>query len=285
FFPLYPFLMRYLGIFCGGAYLAGLFISNLSLMISCWLLFKLLSLDFEYDTAERSVYYLLVFPVSFILSGVFTESLFLVLVLGVFYLSRTKHWWWAGVIGFLAALTRSVGVILVAPLLIEYYLQMKKGDGKVHWNVISILFPIFGLFLFSWYNYYLTGDWLGFVHIQSTWGRSIINPIYLLSINFFHLAMGDKISLLFTVVTIGLLVYFYKKVPLSYWVYALCSLIIPLSSGLFSIPRLVLPIFPLYLFLALLSKKSEWHYLVMAVLLLLQGFFMVFWSVGFGLII
>lgn len=286
FFPLYPLLMRYVGIFFGGAYMAGLLISNISLIISCWILYKLLSLDFEGDVAEQSVYYLLFFPTSFILSGVFTESLFLALVLGVFYLAKTKYWWWAGILGFFAALTRPVGVLVVIPLLVEYFLQIRKEGCKLHMNFLSILFPILGLFIFSWFNYSLTGDWLAFFHIQSSWGRSIINPIHLFSIiNFFHLATTDKISLLFAVGVISLLIYFYKKIPLSYWVYSLYSLLIPLSSGLFSIPRLILPIFPLYLFLALLSKKIEWHYFIMAVLLLLQGFFMVFWSTGFNLII
>jgi hypothetical protein len=48
--------------------------------------------------------------------------------------------------------------------------------------VLALLMPMLGLGLFSAGNYYLTGDFLGFLRIQSTWGgHMVLPPIELLT--------------------------------------------------------------------------------------------------------
>ncbi|WP_269851356.1 hypothetical protein [Methanosarcina horonobensis] len=129
FFPLYPLLMRFLGSIIGNQYTAGVIISNFSLIVACIYLYKLVRLDSDESSAFRSVKYLLLFPISFILSGVFTESLYLALALMCFYYARTGKWQLAGIFGFFLSLTRSVGVLIVLPLLYEGLMPLLKEKG------------------------------------------------------------------------------------------------------------------------------------------------------------
>lgn len=121
FFPLYPLLMRILGTILGGSfYLAGLIISNASLLIACIFLYKLVRLDTDKNTALKSVKYLFLFPAAFIFSGVFTESLFVALTVICFYCARKEKWLLTGIAGFFLALTKLIGVFIIFPLLFEY---------------------------------------------------------------------------------------------------------------------------------------------------------------------
>lgn len=172
FFPLYPMCMRFLGSVIKDNYLSGLIISNVCLLVSCVFLYKLVELDENKDTALRSVKYLFLFPTAYILSGVFTESLFLALALACFYYARKGNWFLVGILGFALSLTRSVGVFIILPVLYEY-LKSKSLDRDIFY---LLLIPL-GLILFMIYNYYLTGDFLAFVHIQSAWGRHLANPL------------------------------------------------------------------------------------------------------------
>ncbi len=82
FFPLYPALMRAASTLFGRSdasiLLAGLLISNLSLLVALAYLTALVRLDFSEEIASRSVLYLLAFPTTLFFSAVYTESLFLV---------------------------------------------------------------------------------------------------------------------------------------------------------------------------------------------------------------
>ena len=67
---------------------------------------------------------------SFFFSAVYTESLFLALSAGCFYLARRERWVWAGVLGGLAAATRSIGVLLVVPLAVLYLQELTRSPGQ-----------------------------------------------------------------------------------------------------------------------------------------------------------
>ena len=60
-------------------------------------------------------------PMSFFLSAVYSESLFLMLSVGAVYAARTDRWAWAGVLGGLPAATRSAGVVLLVPLVLLWW--------------------------------------------------------------------------------------------------------------------------------------------------------------------
>ena len=127
FFPLLPLLMRGARLITGDTLLAGLLVANLALAAAAILLYRFVENEWGMDVAERSVWYLLIFPASFFGSAIYTESLFLLLSIAAFYFARRTRWWGAGLAGILAALTRLIGVILTPALLVEWWQQRRAA--------------------------------------------------------------------------------------------------------------------------------------------------------------
>jgi len=285
FFPLYPLLIKILGVIIGDNYTAGIILSNIFLIVACIFLYKLVCLKSDQDTALRSVKYLFLFPTAFIFSGVFTESLFLLLTLICFYYAKREQWLFVGIAGLFLSLTRVNGIFVILPLSYEYLKIKRFRLNNIRINSLYLLLIPFGLFIFASYNYYLTGDFLAFVHIQSAWHRHLNSPLKVLSSGLFSLDYNNYFSAYFTLLFLGVLIIYYKKVDFSYWIFGMYSILIPLSTKLESMPRYILPVFPLYLIFAELSNNSKVDQFVTLSLALLQGFLMVFWTMEFSLII
>lgn len=293
FFPLYPLIMRFLGLVTGNYYLAGLIISNICLIISCVYLYRLVRLDYDEDTSIKSIKYLLLFPVSFILSGVFTESLYLTLTLMCFYYARTGKWHLAGIIGFFLSLTRSVGVLIVLPLLYEGLMPLLRENEslKSFRNSMHKILPLFYLSLvplgtisFMILNYHLTGDFMAFTHAQVMWQRHFGNPLDIL-INGYHGNIYTAFEAIFASIAIFIFILFYRKIRFSYWLFCMYSIFVPLSTGIQSMPRFILVIFPIYILFANITKNRVSEDFITLSFALLQGFLMVFWTNSFNLVI
>lgn len=120
FFPLYPVSVGALSWSTGSAIVVGTLISLVALLFALSVLYRLVELDFGARGATASVWLLALFPMSLFFSAIYTESLFLALSLSCVYLARRGRWGWAGVLGCLASATRSVGLVLIVPLVILY---------------------------------------------------------------------------------------------------------------------------------------------------------------------
>jgi hypothetical protein len=285
--------MRYLGSIIGNSYIAGLIVSNFCLIVSCIYLYRLVNLDYDEDTSVRSIKYLLLFPVSFILSGVFTESLYLALTLICFYYARTGKWYLVGITGFFLSLTRSTGVLIVLPLLYEGLMPLLKDNKslknlKSSWHQILPLFYLslipLGTILFMIFNYYLTGDFMAFAHAQVMWQRHLGNPLVILIMGY-HGDIYTAFEAAFATIAIFIVILFYRKIRFSYWIFFMYSIFVPLSTGIWSMPRFILVIFPIYILFANITKNRISEDLVMLSFALLQGFLMVFWTNSFNLVV
>src|SRR3990167_739642 len=91
FFPLYPNLIKkFLPVVRNDA-LTGVLISSTAFFFACVALVRLVELDYSSKIAKYTLLLLLVFPTSFYFGAVYTEGLFIFLVLMTFYLARTRH--------------------------------------------------------------------------------------------------------------------------------------------------------------------------------------------------
>ncbi len=298
FFPLYPLLVKGMGwaLGVGGAFpgenryfLAGIFISNVCLLLSCYVLYKLVEMQWNKNIARRSVQYLFLFPVSFILSGVFTESLYLLLSLLCFYLAKRRNWWMAGLCGGLLSATRTLGVLIAIPLLYEYLKSIDFSLRQVRFNSLFLILVPVGLAAFSLYTYRETGDPLFFKTNQTAWDREIMNPLaslwQALSQGLSEPSYKKLLECAFFITAFATLSLFYRAIGFSYWLFGMYSIVVPLSAGIASMPRFTLPVFPLFIALAILSRKGSWNRWLTLGLGGLQGALMVLWCTGYGLVI
>lgn len=285
FFPLYPLTMRALGPLVGGPFNAGLIVSNICLVASCFALRRLVALDHDPATAGRAVRYLILFPTAFVLSGVFSESMFLALTLAAFLAVRRDRLFLAGAAGFLAALTRPVGVFLVLPLALAYMHDRRTARQPFSRRAAWLALVPLGLATFAVYNHALTGNAFAFARIQAFWGRTFHSPLSVLAEGIRNPDVTTRFSAWMTLAVIALLVVGARRLGLAYCVVSLFFILVPLATGLNSMPRFLLAVFPVPILLARMGQRRNADAVLAASLALLQGFLMVFWANGFKLIV
>jgi len=238
--------------------------------------YRLLSEDFEPTVAKNALFYLAFYPYALFFFAGYTESLFLLLCLATFLLLRYERWWLAGLCGFLAALTRSPGVLLAVPFLV-IFLQRFGLDMQITWQQrLRAFFPIvfipLGVIVFMLYLWYSKGDPLVFNTEEAIfWHRHLTFPVISIITAFqalFHPASQELgflnfLDLIFTLIPLIILVIGWKRLPLHYSLFAailgIFSLsypqgtVEPLTAG----PRYFMVIFPILIILALWSRKRQ----------------------------
>ena len=267
FFPFYSNLIRFLTPYFKNSTFAGITISTLSFTLGLIILYKLVRLDYPDEIANLTIILLLVFPVSFFFSFVYTEGLFFLLIVGSFYAARRNNWLLAGILGGLASYTRFVGILLLPALLFEFW-----GKNKAIKNLIPLLLIPVGLLVYMQFLQKTTGDPIAFIHVQKYFLQGRSDKIVLLYQVFWrYLKMiytvdrsnplfSTVILEFFTGVTFTILsIYSFFKTRPSYVFFAIASFIIPTLTGTFtSLPRYVLVSFPSFIVLAIgLSKLNR----------------------------
>jgi hypothetical protein len=298
FFPLYPLLISLVASVVGNYAIAGLVVSNLCLIVACVYIYRYVSLDSDADagTAKRAVKYLILFPMAFLFSAVLTESLFVALSIACLYYARRGNWLIAGLLGFLVPLTRLPGLVILVPLAYEYLRQhlawrsetrLPDIRGLLKPEMLALLLPVAGLGAWAAYNYQLTGDLLGFIHVQSTWGgRFALPPIELLA----RLVPTNGYvftGAVFTVAALVLMVLFFKKVDFGGWVFGIMLICIPLfsvQSG-YSMLRYLAVVFPLCIIAAKVTKDRRIDTGLTVALIILQAVLMAIWTCRSPLIV
>jgi hypothetical protein len=122
FSPLFPALAHLAAPLTGGdTLLSALLIANLVCFGAFVLIRALAERELGVPAARRTLLYLAIFPVSFFLAAAYTESLFLLLSAGAFLALRAHRWPLAGLLVALAALTRPLGILLLAAVAAELW--------------------------------------------------------------------------------------------------------------------------------------------------------------------
>lgn len=288
FFPLYPLLAHAAGWLTGSALTGGLPVSLVAFAMGLGLVHRLAELELGRAAADRAVLLLACFPMSFFFSAVYSESLFLALSAGALLAARREHWALAGALGALGAATRSVGVVLVLPLL-WIYLYGPRAPGAPRaragpaWRPRHPLRPS-GLWLAlvpAGLGAYMGWLWAAGVdpmtpfHAQEVWLREFAGPFgavidgavaafdgarQLLSGGrspvYFHAAGGDPLAvgaqnlMLFGFLALALraLAGTLRRLPLAYGLWCVTALALPLSYPVGPQPLMSLPRFLLVLF-------------------------------------
>ncbi|UQZ33046.1 hypothetical protein C2I18_05375 [Paenibacillus sp. PK3_47] len=131
FLPFFPILIRAFHFFTDNYLAAGLTISNLCAVAMALVAYELAALDMDRKEALRVVKYIFIFPAAFFFLIPMTESLFLLLSLLSIYLVRQKKWLPGCLCAALAGFTRSPGVLLAVPILIELARHLSESYRHV----------------------------------------------------------------------------------------------------------------------------------------------------------
>ena len=169
FLPGYPIAVYPLYRILGNDLLGGLLVSALSFPTACCVLYKLLRLDYDHNHAFRAVVMLLLLPGTFFFLAPMSDSLYLLLALSTLYAARKKHWLLAGLFGAYTAFTRTVGLLLVAPLILEWiHAFPKTKQGRFKWIlgiVPAALVPV-GFLAYLHINRTVSGNPMQFLIYQ-----------------------------------------------------------------------------------------------------------------------
>jgi len=281
FFPLYPTLIKGLGwVGLDNYLLAAVIISGVATAAVFVLLYELTRRDFgSKRLATSTIVYLALFPTAFFLPAVFTEALFMALVLGAFLCVRhLGRWWLAGLLLLLATLCRSLGILAVLPLVWEWWAQSRGARRLERENLFKLLAIVGlpGLALTGWlaFNWLALGDPLEFLKAAGRiWQRHSAWPWQTLVQAFQSFLTPppgslENYNLLDFIFLIAFLVLFAitvwltlrRKYPISYLLYFGMGMLLPLlapisGEPLTSFPRYILVIFPAFQVLALLLRR------------------------------
>jgi 4-amino-4-deoxy-L-arabinose transferase-like glycosyltransferase len=305
FHPLYPALVAGLGrLFLGHYIVAAVLVSLLAALGSFLLLHRIAEERLGAEGARRTVLYLAIFPMALFLQAVYSESLFLLLVLSAFALAERRRFTAAGVVAGLAILTRAAGVALLPALALLAWRHRKRLRALAG---VALALPVAALYpLLLWQQ---VDDPWAFAHAQDRWHRHVSpagpfggiwdglvagwrgleqfvvgHGTHVAGATPMHAAAENLQALAFLFLFLALTVVSWKRFGAPYGLFAVVSLAIPLSDPssrwpLLSLPRFGLVIFPFFLALAALTEgRPRLHNAVATCSALFLGVAIVQWA-------
>ena len=272
FFPVYPWLIKQINPFIGDFTVSGLLVSSLSFVLALYYLYKLLLIDYSEKVVKNTIILLLLFPTAFFFGSVYNESTFLLLTVLSLFFARKGNFPLACIFATILSATRVTGIFIWIALIIEFFeMSDKEKKNTPKTSPLWLVIPPFGLLWYMYYQFRMTGDAFFFINYQHYIpGRATDKLVLLYQVFFRYIKMiltvdpGNPIY--FTVILeffagvlfLLLLIFSIKKIRSSYWVFCALSYILPTLTGtLSSVPRYVVVLFPMFVFLETWLEKRQ----------------------------
>ena len=172
FFPLYPLLLRASHSLGLGYAIAGIIVSNVAFLVALVGFHELTREFLGRDLARRATRYLAVFPLSYVFSMVYPESLVLALSVFAVVAARRGNWLVAALFAGSAALARPEALLVAVPLLgvaVHQYRTLTPARRGLAFG--GVLAPLAGLVAYLLYLARVLHDPLAWSHAEQTWGR------------------------------------------------------------------------------------------------------------------
>jgi Gpi18-like mannosyltransferase len=273
-------------------------ISNAALLFAMILLYKLVKSEFGQVIAQRSVWYILIFPTSFFGSAIYSESLFLLGAIGALYLARKGYWESAMLTGILTALTRFLGILLAPLLLVEWFIQRRNLPSEQRPPkkalLAGLLVPL-GTLIYMYYLKIVFDDPLAFAHASTVWGRQPQSPFitladliqkptegWLAGLLAGHIQLDNWFDLLTVLFFLILALMLLHQRRWSEGIFVLIGSLLPFSSGLLmSQRRYMWVLFPAFILLARLGEKEWTNRTLELIFIIFLGIFTAMYANGY----
>lgn len=290
--PFYSLIVRLISPFYLSTIRAGFFVANLNAILSGVVLYLLVLHDSDRRSAVRALWYYSILPPSFLLTCTIPASTFLLLSLLSIYCMRKKRFVLSAVVGAMAALTERVGIVLVIPLLMEFFNAMTREYRylrEVTWRFYLkkglvgsafILVPL-GFITYLTINRVVGGSFFTYVgYLEELYDSrfalfyrvcGVLTDRFIDTWRFCEpsLAFGQYLpNLLFAVGSLALIFAKGKELRVSYLAYFMvCYVVILSQTGVMDAPRQLFCCFPLIIAMMRLTK-NRWVDLLMSLLCL-----------------
>jgi hypothetical protein len=267
FFPLVPMLTHAVAWLPGISYgTALLLIANGAAFVATALLFVLVRRETgDEDVARRALWFLSLAPAAYVMVMGYAESVLLCLVIGCFLALRPRsgrpHFALAGLLGFGAALTRPVGVVLVlvvAAELIRWWIRLGRRDRLI--GLAATAAPLLAVLAFLGWASHVVGDlWAPLrVQLESAHHGGLSDPFSTLfhdAKDLLHRHVGTALHVPWVLLGVVLLVVCWRRLPASYTLFAAGTMALAVAgSNLDSFERYALSAFPLTIAAALVCR-------------------------------
>lgn len=321
YFPLYPFLIAiistiisWLGVhgqtpMMNTRMIVGLAVSSVCSLLFLITLYKYLRLRFDEQFSFLCLLIYMVFPTAFFFHAYYTESLFMLLVMLVFYFSQKKQWFACMIFLALATATRIVGVFLIPALMFELYAadnsswnikalpERIRSFIKQQWLPLLLLsLGSIGLLSYMVYLFIYFKDPLLFFHVQSEFGAGREEKIILFpqvvwryikivwtarpfDLKYFTYIQEFVSAMVGLGILVGMMKYFKQlKLRISELLYAIGAFFLPTLTGNFSsMGRYLLVCFPIFIAIAAFlykRRKTQYLYILVSIFFLIINIIM-----------
>lgn len=288
FFPLYSFLIRIFNFFPKGNldqnlytdpsyFYTAVILSTMFCIAAVYFLYKLWGKEHGSKIAWLSILLLLSFPTAFYFVAIYSESLFLLLAVLTFWFVKKDKFILAGLMAALASATKVQGVLLGLFLAVELWQKYKnkyKDVGqKLFKDIIGVMISPLGLVAYMFYLHRTFGNPVYFLTAQPAFGaeRSSLPFITLPQVIYRYIKIlsvlppvsfafwNAVLEILVTLILIAGLIYAFKKIKFSYWIFVALAVILPTLTGTFSsMPRYALLAFPLLPIITRFNRTSKY---------------------------
>ena len=288
FLPGYPLAVRAVSALVGDELVSGLIVSCLSFSGALCVFYRLVLLDHDEEAALRAVLFLCLTPGSFFFAAPMSESFFLLLSVSCLLCARKERWLLAGLFGALASFTRSLGLMLFAPLFMEMLTGLLHGKARA-WRALAalVLVPL-GFAAYCLVNYFVSGDPFRFmIYQRDHWHQSLGLFFNTAAYQTRYALTADKDTLLglwlpnLTAIfaSLAILTAGAKRLRAGYTLWAIAYFAVAVgATWLLSAPRYLAVLLPIPLCLACLSEEKPRRILFYALYALAGAYYLVMFA-------
>ena len=181
FFPMLPLLMRGFNLLTHSSFVSAQIINTLASCSTAGILYLTLRPLLGEKKARLAPFIWLMLPGSIFLNSGMTEPLFMLFTALCFYALQKKKYLAAGIAAACAGFTRSPGVLLAVPLVLEgigHCVRRARSGKKIGSTIaeiaLSLVISTFGTLAYLYINKVVAGDWFMFsVYQKSNWSQSL----------------------------------------------------------------------------------------------------------------